>query len=921
MPPPGFICPITQGIMMDPVCDRDGNSFERDAIEAWIEVRGTSPITRSPLAVSDLVPNRSLKTSIEEYLDSLSPEAYAQARPGRTRPTTRAAPPPATAAAPAAAPVVPPPPSLPALTLSMLGSPSLASGAEGTTLVLTTISSPEEVERIPSDIVCVIDVSGSMGSEASVGGLETTLLSLLDITKHAVKTIINTLEDQDRLALISFSDNAQVVCGLTVMNAAGRARATDLVNTLHDGGSTNLWDGLVKGLDVLKGRTVDAVAGVPGKLRNGAIMLLTDGQPSIEPPRGHLPMLRRWRDQNEGKFPGLISTFGFGYNLDSRLLTELAVEGGGSYSFIPDAGFVGTAFVHALANTLTTVAKDAVLKLEPEDNEATRSLAGYAPQSGAFAASWGYEQTVGALRAGQPFDSVVRLGRSVHAQPASLMQATLAYQPSNTARVVSLTNVGPAGGTQTSAEVAAHSFRLDFVEIVSAAHTTASDVVRSGHGSIETDQRVRDCLARVERLTADMRAWIDAQPGPLPSTLGSGPGADAGPGASAKERVAALLADLDGQVREALSKHEYFQRWGRHYIPSLVRAHQLQACNNFKDPGLQYYGGRLFRAIRDRADDIFSDMPAPTPSLRPRVSRSYGYSSGGPSAVAQMNAADASAPVSMRSYNSRATPCVHGLCPVLLAPASAAASAAAAAVAATTGVAVTKPAWQVRAGDVIATGSGSGRGRVVCVLKTLCPSGHADLVTLPGGLQITAWHPVSRAGLSMLPARDGDCQGEGAWEFPCQVAGARLERVPCDAVYSFLVAPMPPLPLSPPAAQALGHVSADSADSEGDERFASSLFVGGWAVCALAHGIRRDAVASHAFFGTSRVAAALRQCRGWAQGLVTFLPNCVVKSSETGLAVGLDLGLEVEAEAEAVVKEAWRGGVLAPTLALVAPAH
>jgi hypothetical protein len=42
-------------------------------------------------------------------------------------------------------------------------------------------------------------------------------------------------------------------------------------------------------------------------------------------------------------------------------------------------------------------------------------------------------------------------------------------------------------------------------------------------------------------------------------------------------------------VREAITKvpENYFERWGKHYLPSLARAHLLQQCNNFKDPGIQ----------------------------------------------------------------------------------------------------------------------------------------------------------------------------------------------------------------------------------------------------------------------------------------------------------------------------------------------
>lgn len=54
-------------------------------------------------------------------------------------------------------------------------------------------------------------------------------------------------------------------------------------------------------------------------------------------------------------------------------------------------------------------------------------------------------------------------------------------------------------------------------------------------------------------------------------------------------RAKALLQDITGQVREAIIKEptNYFQKWGRHYLPSLARAHLLQQCNNFKDPGIQ----------------------------------------------------------------------------------------------------------------------------------------------------------------------------------------------------------------------------------------------------------------------------------------------------------------------------------------------
>merc|ERR1719329_1499421 len=67
---------------------------------------------------------------------------------------------------------------------------------------------------------------------------------------------------------------------------------------------------------------------------------------------------------------------------------------------------------------------------------------------------------------------------------------------------------------------------------------------------------------------------------------------------------------------EALSKDEWYAKWGVHYLPSLMCAHLSQQCNNFKDPGVQAYGGGLFANLRDEADDIFCSLPPPKPTAR-----------------------------------------------------------------------------------------------------------------------------------------------------------------------------------------------------------------------------------------------------------------------------------------------------------------
>ena len=102
-----------------------------------------------------------------------------------------------------------------------------------------------------------------------------------------------------------------------------------------------------------------------------------------------------------------------------------------------------------------------------------------------------------------------------------------------------------------------------------------------------------------------------------PANIGAFSVAVKGTTACEDPRVAALLTDLEGQVTEALSDSASFKRWGGHYLRSLGRSHLLQICTNFKDPGLQVYGGSAFERIRDEGDDAFLSLPPPVHAVDP----------------------------------------------------------------------------------------------------------------------------------------------------------------------------------------------------------------------------------------------------------------------------------------------------------------
>lgn len=62
--PKEFYCPLSKRVMKDPVIDPEGNTYEREAIERWLRVQASSPITNSYLSLEMLRPVRELKSKI-----------------------------------------------------------------------------------------------------------------------------------------------------------------------------------------------------------------------------------------------------------------------------------------------------------------------------------------------------------------------------------------------------------------------------------------------------------------------------------------------------------------------------------------------------------------------------------------------------------------------------------------------------------------------------------------------------------------------------------------------------------------------------------------------------------------------------------------------------------------------------------------
>jgi hypothetical protein len=87
---------------------------------------------------------------------------------------------------------------------------------------------------------------------------------------------------------------------------------------------------------------------------NTCLLLFTDGEPNENPPMGIIPTLKEAiSDIKDVNFT--ISTFAFGYNVDSILMEEISQIGNGIYGYCPDCTMVGTIFTNFMANILTTI--------------------------------------------------------------------------------------------------------------------------------------------------------------------------------------------------------------------------------------------------------------------------------------------------------------------------------------------------------------------------------------------------------------------------------------------------------------------------------------------------------------------------------------------------------------------------------------
>lgn len=193
-------------------------------------------------------------------------------------------------------------------------------------------------DRPPVDVICVLDVSGSM---------QGTKISLV---QDAVRFVVDELRAEDRLSLVRFNHSSERVLRLRRMDALGKDEAHRQAFALCAGGGTSISSGLEAGLAVAEQR----------RQRNPvtAILLLTDGQDGGS--RGRLPSLIE-----RARVAGCsLYAFGFGADHDAGLLSSLAEQAQTPFSYIEDVDTIRSTFAGAVGGLVSVTAQRIELTLE-----------------------------------------------------------------------------------------------------------------------------------------------------------------------------------------------------------------------------------------------------------------------------------------------------------------------------------------------------------------------------------------------------------------------------------------------------------------------------------------------------------------------------------------------------------------------------
>lgn len=402
--------------------------------------------------------------------------------------------------------------------------------------------------QVPASVICVMDISSPNDDQ-----------SRLQIIKHATKKVIKTLGPNDQIAIITYAAEAEIILPFIKMTPENKEMAIHSLDSIRAHGRSNLWSGLLQAIRIASGRSSD-------------VFLFSDSVPEVHPPRGELESFIRCKKKHS-HWSCRVSTFGFGYNIDSKLLHGLATEGDGQYSFIPDSSFVGTIFMSATANVLSTAIYTSFLYFDQTQKNPWIEQTFNATEEEEEGSSSRICLYLPSLSYGQTLDFLVSHDIGMYSKCRELDGSY-----SGKSKFV------------TSVDIEIARLRGQLISMI----YTAEEKLDEGHSNA-----LKLAQDACHELIDEINCAIDKFSGRDHSDYTS--------------RFQAMRADLMGDISKAYSRDDWHEKWGRHFLLSLARGHELQRTTNFKDPGLQVYATKTLCLIRTMADEEIKKVPAVQP--------------------------------------------------------------------------------------------------------------------------------------------------------------------------------------------------------------------------------------------------------------------------------------------------------------------
>jgi Ca-activated chloride channel homolog len=209
------------------------------------------------------------------------------------------------------------------------------------------------VRRVPTDVVVVLDRSGSMEGEK------------LARAKAATRALLRELGPDDRFELVAYASQAVVVIQPTRVSREVLPYLDRTIEAVAVDGGTNIAAGLDLGLEGVRAGRSDVGA--------ARMILISDGMANV----GDTSLEGLTGRAREAARSSVVSSIGVGSDFDERVMTAIADAGTGNFYYLDERRDLAQIFAHEFGAARGTVASALQVEIQPASGVRVVDAAGY----------------------------------------------------------------------------------------------------------------------------------------------------------------------------------------------------------------------------------------------------------------------------------------------------------------------------------------------------------------------------------------------------------------------------------------------------------------------------------------------------------------------------------------------------------------